>query len=107
MERGYTQRLMETGHRVQLQVQLGARRDRASTGSRRVAADLDKHEDGLIDARDNTSVIEADGDPVAALCGFGDTSVYAASSAAIAEASGKMGITKSEQAELCLQNLQQ
>lgn len=43
-------------------------------------------------------VAEVDGAPASAMCGFGDESVYHASSAAMAEAGDKMGIPKSEQA---------
>lgn len=42
-------------------------------------------------------VVEAEGEPVSAMCGFGDDSVYRASHAAMAEAGAKMGISKSEQ----------
>ena len=42
-------------------------------------------------------VVEADGEPVSAMCGFGDESVYRASYEAMAEAGDKMGIPKSEQ----------
>jgi len=45
-------------------------------------------------------VAEADGAPVAALCGFGDESVYMASSDAMAEASRFMGLSETEQARL-------
>jgi translation initiation factor 4G len=44
-------------------------------------------------------VAEVDGVVASALCGFGDTSVYANSSAAMAEAGDKMGISKAEQAQ--------
>jgi len=44
-------------------------------------------------------VAEVDGVVASAMCGFGDGSVYAASSAAMAEAGDKMGISKSEQAQ--------
>ena len=44
-------------------------------------------------------VAEVDGTVAAALCGFGDESVYANSSAAMAEAADKMGIAKDEQAQ--------
>ncbi|MEJ1970496.1 MAG: GNAT family N-acetyltransferase [Rhizomicrobium sp.] len=44
-------------------------------------------------------VAEVDGEPAAALCGFGDESVYYQSNAAMAEAGDKMGIAKSEQAQ--------
>ena len=44
-------------------------------------------------------VAEADGVAASAMCGFGDESVYAASAAAMAEASDKMGIDKEEQAQ--------
>jgi ribosomal protein S18 acetylase RimI-like enzyme len=43
-------------------------------------------------------VAEVDGVVASAMCGFGDESVYAASGAAMAEASDKMGIDKTEQA---------
>ena len=46
------------------------------------------------------SVAEVDGRPAAALCGFGDHSVYAVSSAAMAEASQKMGLSQEEHARL-------
>jgi ribosomal protein S18 acetylase RimI-like enzyme len=46
------------------------------------------------------SVVDAEGVPVAALCGFGDESVYGASSAAMAEASRKMGLSEEEHAHL-------
>jgi len=42
-------------------------------------------------------VAEVDGKPAAGLCGFGDESVYMASSDAMAEAADAMGIPKSEQ----------
>ena len=45
-------------------------------------------------------VAEMDGVGAAALCGFGDEAVYYRSSEAMAEASGKMGIGKEEQAQL-------
>jgi translation initiation factor 4G len=44
-------------------------------------------------------VAEIDGTVASALCGFGTDSVYANSMAAMAEASGKMGIPQSEQAQ--------
>jgi translation initiation factor 4G len=44
-------------------------------------------------------VAEAEGEVAAALCGFGDGSVYSASNAAMAEAADKMGIPKTEQAQ--------
>jgi len=44
-------------------------------------------------------VAEVDGVVASAMCGFGDGSVYANSSAAMAEAADKMGIPKSEQAQ--------
>lgn len=44
-------------------------------------------------------VAEVDGVPASAMCGFGDDSVYRASSAAMAEAAARMGIAKDEQAE--------
>lgn len=44
-------------------------------------------------------VAEVDGVIASAMCGFGDGRVYAASSAAMTEASDKMGIAKSEQAQ--------
>lgn len=44
-------------------------------------------------------VAELDGVVASAMCGFGNGSVYAASNAAMAEASDKMGISKSEQAQ--------
>lgn len=44
-------------------------------------------------------VAEIDGEVAAAMCGFGDESVYMNSSAAMAEAGDKMGISKSEQAQ--------
>ena len=45
-------------------------------------------------------VAEIDGVLASAMCGFGDNSVYAASGAAMTEASDKMGIPKAEQAQL-------
>ncbi len=45
-------------------------------------------------------VAEVDGMVAAAMCGFGDASYYRASGAAMAEASDRMGIDKSEQALL-------
>ncbi len=42
-------------------------------------------------------VAEVDGVAASAMCGFGDEFVYAASAAAMAEASDKMGIDKEEQ----------
>jgi ribosomal protein S18 acetylase RimI-like enzyme len=44
-------------------------------------------------------VAEVDGEVACAVCGFGDGSVYAASSAAMAEAGDRMGISKQEQAQ--------
>jgi translation initiation factor 4G len=44
-------------------------------------------------------VAEIDGALASAMCGFGDGSVYAASGAAMEEASEKMGIPKAEQAQ--------
>jgi len=44
-------------------------------------------------------VAEVDGEAAAALCGFGNDSVYRASTAAMAEAADKMGIPKDEQAQ--------
>jgi ribosomal protein S18 acetylase RimI-like enzyme len=44
-------------------------------------------------------VAEVDGVLASAMCGFGDESVYKASSDAMAEASDKMGIVKEEQAQ--------
>jgi ribosomal protein S18 acetylase RimI-like enzyme len=44
-------------------------------------------------------VAEVDGVPASAMCGFGDESVYHASSAAMAEAADRMGISKEEQAQ--------
>ena len=44
-------------------------------------------------------VAEIDGVPESAMCGFGDESVYMESGAAMAEASAKMHIGKSEQAK--------
>ncbi len=44
-------------------------------------------------------VAEVDGKIAAAMCGFGDDSVYHASSAAMAEAGDAMGIGKDEQAQ--------
>jgi GNAT superfamily N-acetyltransferase len=44
-------------------------------------------------------VAEVDGVLASAMCGFGDNSVYAASTAAMAEASAKMGIPQAEQAQ--------
>jgi translation initiation factor 4G len=46
------------------------------------------------------SVAEVDGRPAAALCGFGDRFLYAASSGAMAEASQKMGLSEEEHARL-------
>lgn len=45
-------------------------------------------------------VAEVDGVVASAMCGFGDASFYQASGAAMAEASDKMGIDKTEQAQL-------
>jgi translation initiation factor 4G len=45
-------------------------------------------------------VAEVNGALASALCGFGDESVYRASGEAMAEAGDKMGIPKSEQAQL-------
>ena len=45
-------------------------------------------------------VAEVDGEVVSAMCGFGDNSYYYASRAAMAEASDKVGLSKTEQAEL-------
>jgi len=42
-------------------------------------------------------VVESHGEPVSAMCGFGDDSVYQASYDAMAEASERMNIPKSEQ----------
>ena len=42
-------------------------------------------------------IAEVDGTPAAGLCGFGDEGVYMASSDAMSEAAGAMGISKSEQ----------
>ena len=44
-------------------------------------------------------VAEVDGVVASAMCGYGDDAVYAASRAAMAEASEKMGIGKEEQAQ--------
>ncbi|MBS0273312.1 MAG: GNAT family N-acetyltransferase [Proteobacteria bacterium] len=44
-------------------------------------------------------VAEVDGILASAMCGFGDDSVYRVSQEAMAEASDKMGISKSEQAQ--------
>ena len=44
-------------------------------------------------------IAEVDGVPAAALCGFGDESVYMASSDAMAEAATAMGIPEDEQAQ--------
>jgi GNAT superfamily N-acetyltransferase len=44
-------------------------------------------------------VAEVDGTVASAMCGFGDEAVYAASGAAMAEASDAMGIDKQEQAQ--------
>lgn len=44
-------------------------------------------------------IAEVDGKPAAGLCGFGDESVYAASSDAMAEAADAMGIAEAEQAQ--------
>lgn len=44
-------------------------------------------------------VAEVDGALASAMCGFGDDAVFEASGAAMAEASDRMGIDKSEQAE--------
>lgn len=44
-------------------------------------------------------VAEVDGALASAMCGFGDESVYMASSDAMAEAADKMGIPKTEQAQ--------
>jgi len=44
-------------------------------------------------------VAEVDGELASAMCGFGDESVYMASGAAMAEASGEMGIDAKEQAQ--------
>lgn len=44
-------------------------------------------------------VAEEDGEIAAAMCGFGDNSVYRNSTAAMAEAGDKMGIPKDEQAQ--------
>jgi GNAT superfamily N-acetyltransferase len=44
-------------------------------------------------------VAEVDGVAASAMCGFGDESVYMESGAAMAEASGKMGIDSAEQAQ--------
>ncbi|HTK79225.1 MAG TPA: GNAT family N-acetyltransferase [Rhizomicrobium sp.] len=46
------------------------------------------------------SVAEVDGKRAAGMCGFGDESVYGASSAAMAEASRKMGLSEEEHAQL-------
>lgn len=46
------------------------------------------------------TLAEVDGEPAAALCGFGDDSVYGASSDAMAEASRKMGLSEEENAHL-------
>jgi ribosomal protein S18 acetylase RimI-like enzyme len=46
------------------------------------------------------SLAEVDGMPAAALCGFGDHSLYAASSAAMGEASQKMGLSDEDHAQL-------
>jgi GNAT superfamily N-acetyltransferase len=46
------------------------------------------------------SVAEVDGRSASALCGFGDPSLYAASSAVMAEASEKMGVSEEEHAQL-------
>jgi translation initiation factor 4G len=43
------------------------------------------------------TIAEVDGAPVSALCGFGDESVYRASSAAMGEAANVMGIGEAEQ----------
>jgi translation initiation factor 4G len=45
------------------------------------------------------TVVEIDGTPAAALCGFGDESVYGGSSAAMTEAATAMGVSESEQAQ--------
>jgi GNAT superfamily N-acetyltransferase len=45
-------------------------------------------------------VAEMDGELASAMCGFGDEAVYVASGAAMAEASGKMGLDAEEQAQL-------
>ncbi len=44
-------------------------------------------------------VAEVGGEPAAAMCGFGDDSVYRNSTAAMAEAGGRMGIPQDEQAQ--------
>lgn len=45
------------------------------------------------------TIVEVDGAPASALCGFGDESVYGASSAAMAEASGGMDVSADEKAQ--------
>src|SRR5689334_11113652 len=46
------------------------------------------------------SMAEVEKKPVAALCGFGDESVYMASGAAMEEASRAMGLSEAEHADL-------